>query len=279
MHPWLTRSLPRRLAIAGAATVLALAVAGCGGATVTHKPTGGKPTPGQPGMATPPPPLTLAEASSPSYTVKVPMVPCTTLSQAAQSAWAPLIAGSSVGKCAPADYLQTDVPQNVTVVNKDSAITQSQANAYGEALVTTLAWLNYSEHDDAPALLSQIRQAYGANYPMYQWLESGAQDTTSDPGQAVFPSKIVLIPLTASQANLLLNKNATFALLTQYNQTQYSFTWTPPGQSGSLASTPQVFTGAIATNPVLGAYFQVSTYSNDCAIGPDVGMCQSYGVS
>jgi hypothetical protein len=273
------RSLPPTLTVAGAATVLAVAIAGCGGATATQKPTGGKPTSKPAATATPAASLTLAEASSPSYTVKVPMVPCTTLSQAAQSAWQPLIAGSSVGKCAPADYLQTDVPQNVTVVNKDSAITQSQANAYGEALVTTLAWLNYAAYDDAPALLNQIGQAYGANYPMYQWLEAGARVTSAPSGEMVFPEKIVLIPLTASQANLLLNKNATFALLTQYNQTQYSFTWTPPGQSGSFASTPQVFTGAIATNPVLGAYFQVSTYSNDCAIGPDVGMCQSYGVS
>lgn len=279
MHPWLTRSLPRRLAVAGAATVLAIAVAGCGGATATHKPTGGKPTPKPSPTSTPTPSLTLAEASSPSYTVKVPMVPCATLSQAAQSAWQPLIAGSSVGKCAPADYLQTDVPQNVTVVNKDSAITQSQANAYGEALVTTLAWLNYAAYDDAPALLNQIGQAGGPNYPMYQWLEAGARVTSATPGESAFPERIVLIPLTPSQANLMLNKNATFALLTQYNQTQYSVTWTSPGSSGSGNSTPQVFTGAIATNPVLGTYFQVNTYGNDCASGVLVGICQPYGVS
>lgn len=273
--------MPTKLVTAGAATALALIVAGCGGAsTAVQHPTGGKATPKPTATATPAPSLTLAQASSPSYTLKFPMVPCTTLPLAAQNDWQPLLAGSSVGDCPPSNYLQTDVPQNVTVDNYDKSISQTQANAYGQALINTLAWLTYAAYDNAPALMNQIGQAGGPNYPMYQWLLAGAKVTSPAPGQEVFPDKVLLIPLTASQRTLMKNPGASFALITEYNQTTWSVTWTPPGSSGTGGySPPQVFTGAIATSPVLGSYFLVNTYSNDCAIGPDVPMCQSYGVS
>ena len=262
-------------------TALALAaiIAGCGGTT----PTGGKPTPkpSASAKASPTPAaLTLAEASSPNYTAKFPLVPCSTLSPAAQSAWGPLLAGSSVGKCAPANYLATDVPQGVTVINEDHAISQAQANAYGQALVNTLAWYNFGVYDDALPLINQIGQAGGALYPVYQWLQAGGRFTSPSPGQEVFPEKIYLIPLTPSEQKVMLNTTATFALITSYNQTPYSGVWTPPGQSfTNYSTTPQVFTGSIRTSPALGTYFAVAVYSNDCAIGPDASMCQSVGVS
>ena len=276
-----TTSIPK-LAILGTATVLALAVAGCGGATQT--PTGGKSTPKSTASAkatpTPAPSLTLAEASSPTYRAQFPLVPCTTLPANLQAAWRPLLIGSSVGKCAPADYLAKYVPQDVAVTNYDKSMSQAQANTYGQALVDTLAWVMFTTYDDAPSLLNSIGQGQGANLPMLDWEQKGAHITSPAPGQSVFPTKIALIPLTPAGQSLMLNHNTTFALAVEYNQTPYGMSWTAPGQSFSNASDPpQLFTGTVKTNTALGTYFQVATYSNNCSIGPDVSLCQAAGIS
>jgi hypothetical protein len=259
---------------------LALAVTGCGGTTARWS--GGKatPTPSASATTTPAPSLTLAEASSPSYKAQFPLVPCTSLSPALRAAWAPLLIGSSVGKCAPADYLAKYVPQDVTVTNYDKSISQAQANAYGQALVNTSAWVMFTTYDDAPSLLNSIGQGQGPNLPMLQWEQNGAHITSPAPGQSVFPTKIVLIPLTSAGQSLMLNHNATFALAVEYNQTPYGMSWTAPGQSFSkFSDPPQLFTGTVTTNAALGTYFQVATYSNDCSIGPDVSLCQAAGIS
>jgi len=272
-----------KLTVIGAATALALVVAGCGGTTQT--PTGGRatPKPSASAKATSTPtatsaPLTLAEASSPSYTVKIPLVPCSTLPANLQTAWGALLVGSSVNKCAPVNYLTTDVPQNVTVTNYDKSMTQAQANAYGQAMVTTLAWVTFAAYDDAPNILLAIGQGTGANQPMLQWEQSGAYVSSPDPGQDTFPYKIVILPLTSTEATIMANPEATFVIAVDFNQTPYGITWTKPGQSfTNYSNPPRLFTGTIKASPVLGTYFQVASYDNDCAIGPAVSLCQAAG--
>lgn len=276
-----------RAAIVGAAAALALIIAGCGATAPTEHPTGGKATP-QPSPTakstptpTPAPSLTLAEASSPNFRAQFPLVPCSTLPATLRTEWESLLVGSSVGKCPVPDFISKYVPQNVPVTNYDKAMSQAQANAYGQAFIDTLAWSTMSAYADAPNLLLKVGLGLGPNQPVLNWEQDGARVTSPDPGQDTYPDKIVIIPLTPAQANnIMLNDKATFAIAIGYNQTPYSMTWSAPGQSFSnYVDPPGLDTGTLATNPALGTYFYVDTYINDCAIGTGVGLCQYAGVS
>jgi hypothetical protein len=256
-------------------------IAGCGTTPATyHKPT---PKPSASTSAKTSKGLTLAEASSASYKVSFPLVNCSTLSAAAQAAWAPIEIGSQINQCAPTDFLTQDVPQHVTVTNEDPSISQAKANAYGQALVNTSAWDTWAEYADAPALLTALGQNTGDNAPVYEALASGFRELGSMTGNSVYPNSITLVPLSSTDQTILGDTKVNFALVVTYVQKSYTDTGQFPGQAVKSATappaTPGIYAGAIVATSVLGAYFQTSSSSENCSSGPSPGICQAAGAS
>jgi hypothetical protein len=269
--------------IAPIIVALGLVAAGCGSTVPVHRHS--TPTPLASAKATPKAStgLTLAQASSHSYTVSFPLVNCSTLSTAAQAAWGYLMIGSPINECAPASFLAKDIPQHVTVINDDSAISQSKANAYGQALVNSLAWFFFAYHGDDPAILPVLGLSTGNNALVYQALASGYRMIGTSQGNAVFPNSITVVPLNSSNQTLLDSTKNTFALVVSYGQQPFSITGQFSGQAAKTtpnpANTPSIFDGTIVSSVALGNYFQVDTYSDNCASGPTSGICQAAGVS
>lgn len=274
--------LTRKIGTMGLAGALALVIAGCGGATaVTHQHKITKTsthkvvkTPASSG-------LTLAEASSRNYITKYPLVNCDTLSPAAQAAWAPLLAGSRIGECAPADYVAKDVPTlGVHVVNRDPSLTQAEANAYGRALLATFGWAGWTSAADAPAVMSVIGQA-GSQYTSYiQLLDQGGTLVSPVPGIAAIPDQLVILPLTKADMPIMANPKENFAIVALYAPFTLRYQYVDPSTAsppfpltGDSPNNPGIYTGTIATSPVLGTYLSVDTYSNDCSIGSASGLC------
>jgi hypothetical protein len=179
--------------------------------------------------------------------------------------------------------LTNDVPQNVTVTNGDPSISQAQANAYGQALMMTLEWLRWSSVADAPQVTTTIGQAGGALAPDYQNEVAGnVNELDGIHGSSVWPQQITLIPLNSASQAIMDNTSDNFALVVSYPQDSYSLTQIISGKSQVTSVTPNspaIYTGAIATNPVLGSYFQVDIYTPNCSSASAAGLCQSAGAS
>jgi hypothetical protein len=261
---------------------LAIVVAGCGStvsprpqpkATPTAKAHVGKATGG----------LTLAQATSPNFNVEFPLVPCSSLSALGQ-AWesSGLLAGSVVGKCPPADFLSKFVPTKVVAVNLDSSLTQAQANAYGQAMVNALGWANWAEEDDAPSVLTALGQSVGGMAGVYQELVAGTHGVGATPGSGAYPNRVAILKLTPAEATMMAAPGATFAIAIGYVQEPYSTLVQYPGQSPKTvtapAMTPAIYTGSIATSPLLGTYFKVTSLATDCSTGAAAGLCTIAGV-
>ena|GEM_PF-4916291 len=273
-----------------ALVVLAVVAAGCG----SNTPVITKPTPSPSASASPTAKttsgskgLTLAEATSPGYIAKFPLVDCNTLSASAQTAWATLLAGSSTGKCAPANFLTQDVPLvGINVENDDSSISQAQANAYGKALITSLAWINWAAYGGSPGVLAAIPFENGPIAPEYQMIAGGGVVTTPIHGIAAYPEQLILVPLNSAGQTAVANTTASFALIANYGSYTDEYTWSYPSGStppfplkGSDQTTPAIYDGSISTNAVLGTFFSVNTYGLNCSVGPAEGICQAAGVS
>lgn len=273
--------LSKKIGIVGLAGALALVIAGCGGATAVTRQHVSKPTNSPKPSATAKGGLTLAEASSRNYITKAPLVNCGTLSPAAQAAWAPLLAGSRIGECAPADYVAKDVPTlGVHVVNRDPSLTQAQANAYGRALLVTFGWAGWTSAADAPAVMNVIGQA-GSQYTSYiQLLDQGGTLVSPVPGIAAFPDQLVILPLSKADMPMMANPKENFAIIALYAPFTLRYRYVDPSTAtppfpltGDSPNNPGIYTGTIATSPVLGTYLSVDTYSNDCSIGDASGLC------
>ena len=275
--------LSRKIGFAGLAGALALAIAGCGGTAVSHAP---KPTPKASAKAPVSSGLTLAEASSPNYVQRYPLVNCGTLSRGAQADWALLLAGSRIGECAPASYQTQDVPTlSISVVNHDPSMTQAQANAYGRALLVTLGWAGWTSAADAPALMTAIGQANYQDASYIQLLDQGGTLASPVPGIAAWPNRLVIEPLSKTDLPLMANPTEKWAIIAEYAPYTLKYQYSVPAGvtlpfplTGESPNTTAIYTGTIATNPVLGSYLQVDTYSNDCEIGAAAGICALPGV-
>lgn len=128
----------------GLGVVLASTLTACGGAAVVHqRSTATKATPKATASVAPTPSgngLTLAAVNALNYKVHFPTTPCQTLPNNIQEEWLPLLAGSAVGMCAPPNFIASEVPAHIQVINDDPAMPQARANAYGEAYAVTSAW-------------------------------------------------------------------------------------------------------------------------------------------
>ena len=281
-HIWkqLLSAYAARLA---ALVVLGVAAAGCGSISPVQTHPTSKASPSA--VATTSAGLTLAEATSPGYVAKFPVVACNTLSATAQAAWTPLLEGSSTGKCAPADFLAKDVPlSSITVVDDDPNISQAQANGYGKVLVTSIAWINWSLYAGAPGVLAAIPFENGPIAPEYQMVAGGGVVTTPIDGIAAYPEQLTLVPLNSQDQTIMSGASKNFALVAKYGSFTDQYLWSYPKSNppfpvnGSDNTTPAIYDGTTTTNSVLGTYFQVDTYALNCSIGPAAGICQAAGV-
>ena len=273
------------MGLLGVIGALGLAIAGCGAPAVTHN---SKPTPKATATTHTTKPsggLTLAEASSPNFTLSFPLVSCGSLGVLGQN-WesSGLLANSPVAECPPADFLTKWVPTVVPVTNEDpSHFTQAQADALGRALMVTFAWSNWAAYDDTPAVLTTIGQATGPDAPYLQNILAGFRMVGSVPGSAGYPSSISLVPLTGSEPGLMADPSASFALVVSYPQRGYSFNYEYPGKPlttwKSGPRTPGIYDGALASSPELGTYFAVASFADNCSIGPVAGICAAAGAS
>lgn len=282
-HIWskLLSDYPARLA---ALVVLAVAAAGCGSRTpVISKPTPSPAASASAKVRSRSAQLTLAEASSSSFTVQYPLVNCNTLAASDQSAWIPLLAGSTFGKCAPVSVLKKDIPQNVPVTDDDPSMSQAQANRYGEALMVMFFWSNWAAYDGAPGVLTTVHQAAGPDAQYYADVAGGQYASGSVPGYAAWPNQITLVSLNSADIVAMSNPSENFALVVSYSGEPYTSHWTVPGQATKtltgLTRDPGIYTGTIASNAVLGTYLQVDTFGDNCSIGPAAGICQAAGAS
>ena len=274
--------LSRKIGIVGLAGALALAIAGCGGTAAGHAP---KPAPKSSAKAPVSSGLTLAEASSPTFNVLMPVVPCTTQDAYGQ-AWesSGLLAGSPVAECPPTDFLTKWVPTVVPVTNNDpSQFTQAQADAFGRALMVTFAWADWASFSDTPAVLTTIGQGTGPDAPYLQMILNGFRATGGMRGSAEYPSSITLIPLSGSGSTLMADPSAKFALVVSYPQVGYSFQSNYPGKpittTQAAPRAPGIYDGTIAVSPELGTYFSVATFADNCSVGPAAGLCASAGAN
>lgn len=271
--------MTKKIGLAGLAGALALAIAGCGGTAVSHAP---KPAPKS--SATAPRPvssgLTLVEATSIHFIQKFPLVNCGTLSPAAQAAWAPLLAGSRIGECAPANYVSQDVPTvRINVVNNDPSMTQAQANAYGRALLATLGWISWTGAADTPALMTDMLG--GSQTATYvQMLDKGGVLVSPTPGIAAWPDRLVIEPLSRADMPIMANPAENWAIVAEFAPYTVKYQYSvPPGVTppfpltGTSPNTPSIYTGTLATSPVLGTYLAVDTYGLYCNTGPAAGIC------
>lgn len=272
----------------GMGAVLASTIAACGGGAVVHQhSTGGKATPKPTAKASPTPSgngLTLAMVNELNYLVHFPAISCNTLPKNIQQEWLPLISGSSVGMCAPENFVATAVPTNIQVVNDDPAMSQAQANAYGEAYATTMLWIWWAWEYDAPGVLNALGLQGGVATQELQAMQNGYRVYGNVPGYAVFFNKLYVVPLNSAEQTAMGGATENFALVA--TSVQHAATVTlrlnssqAPHATTVPAGTPSVSSGTITANPVLGKVFSLTNSFANCTTGATAGICAAAGVS
>ncbi len=296
-------SIPK-LAILGTATVLALAVAGCGGTTQT--PTGGKATPKptasakatpSTGTATASAPInckalpattvTVAQGASNSYTFNIP-------SQALPKGMAFTYAGNtgSGDKGLPvwiANNWESYIPHVPVVNDTHGAVSNCTAQEWGYGLLKMNALDFWASTYDSPQLeqataapSGSAPQFYGGPSTIAQLVAGDRQVATG----AIWPTKLILVPLdAAAQQDQGTTSKFAFVYVTPGSQTQTVVTTTQSGQSSTASSNATSNGGGLL---IAGNY--ETHYINDMSVtapwpfGPVFGptsfqMCSSDGVT
>ncbi len=272
----------------GLGVVLASTLTACGGAAVVRQHSSAtKATPKATASVSPTPSgngLTLAAVNALNYKVHFPTIPCQTLPNYTQEEWGPLLMGSSVGVCAPPNFIASEVPAHIQVINDDPAISQAQANAYGEAYAVTQAWMWWAYENDALGVLSAVGIQGGSMEQVIRGMQNGYRVYGALPGYVVFFNKMYLVPLNSAGQTAMGGATENFALIE--TEVQHSSTATirmnssqTPHAVTSPPSPPGIVSGRIANNPVLGQVFVVTNLSDNCTTGATASICAEAGIS